>query len=213
MHMKLNSVRREYKFAELSRSSIDPDPIRQFEQWLKDALDSKVNEPTAMSLITLEEDGFPHSRIVLLKDFNEDGFTFFTNYNSKKARAIANNSSVGLHFFWSELERQVRISGLAIKSTKEVSERYFKSRPITSQIAAIVSNQSEEIPSREYLENRFFDLQDQLHGETPEMPESWGGYVVQPQKMEFWQGRESRLHDRILYSKENDNWITKRLAP
>lgn len=211
--MKLDSIRREYKFAELTRKSIDENPIIQFRHWLSDALNSKVNEATAMSLITHGTDGFPQSRIVLLKAYKEDGFTFFSNYNSEKGKSIEQNPSVGLHFFWPELERQVRISGYAIKTHNKISDNYFYSRPIKSQIAAIVSRQSEEVPDRTFLENRFFDFQDKLHGETPKRPDSWGGYIVKPEKIEFWQGRESRLHDRILYEKQDGKWTMKCLAP
>ncbi|NQU54937.1 MAG: pyridoxamine 5'-phosphate oxidase [Bacteroidetes bacterium] len=211
--MKLDSIRREYKFAELTRKSIDKNPFKQFTIWLNDALNSKVNEPTAMSAISIGTDGFPQSRIVLLKGYNQNGFTFFTDYSSEKGKAIEKNNSIGIHFFWPELERQIRISGYAEKTSISVSDSYFQSRPITSQIAAIVSNQSEEIPNRQFLENRFFDLQDKLHGEIPERPKSWGGYIVKPVKIEFWQGRESRLHDRILYEKKDEPWVTKRLAP
>lgn len=211
--MKLDSIRREYKFAELTRKSIDKNPLKQFAVWLNDALNAKVNEATAMSALTIDSDDFPQSRIVLLKGYSEDGFTFFTDYKSEKGIAINENPKIGLHFFWPELERQIRISGLAEKTNDKISDGYFQSRPITSQIAAIVSNQSEEIPNRDYLENRFFDLQNELHGKTPERPESWGGYLVKPVKIEFWQGRESRLHDRILYIKTENDWTIIRLAP
>lgn len=211
--MKLDSIRREYKFAELTSKSIDKNPFKQFATWLSDALNAKVNEATAMSAITIGVDGFPQSRIVLLKGYSEEGFTFFTDYKSEKGKAIIENPKVGIHFFWPELERQVRISGYAEKTSDKISDGYFHSRPITSQIAAIVSSQSEEIPNREFLENRFFDLQDELHGKTPKRPESWGGYLVKPVKIEFWQGRESRLHDRILYNKTDKIWTLTRLAP
>lgn len=211
--MKLDSIRREYKFAELTRKSIDKNPFKQFAIWLSEALKAKVNEATAMSALTIGLDKFPQSRIVLLKGYNEKGFTFFTDYGSEKGNAILENPRIGLHFFWPELERQIRISGFAEKTNEKISDNYFLSRPITSQIAANVSNQSEEIPNREYLENRFFDLQNKLHGETPKRPKSWGGYNVIPVKIEFWQGRESRLHDRILYTKTDNNWNISRLAP
>ena len=156
---------------------------------------------------------FPQSRIVLLKDYNENGFTFFTDYSSEKGKAIQKNPLIGIHFFWSELERQVRISGVAIKTSEKISDNYFQSRPVTSQIAAIVSNQSEEIPNREYLENRFLEMQKQLLGKIPKRPKLWGGFLVKPIRIEFWQGRENRLHDRILYEKKDARWSIKRLAP
>jgi pyridoxamine 5'-phosphate oxidase len=211
--MKLDSIRREYKFAELTRKSIDKNPFKQFAIWLSDALNVKANEATAMSAITIGIDGFPQSRIVLLKGYSEDGFTFFTDYKSEKGKAIIENPKIGIHFFWPELERQVRISGYAEKTNDKISDGYFQSRPITSQISAIVSNQSEEIPNRQFLEDRFFDLQNKLDGKTPKRPESWGGYLVKPVKIEFWQGRESRLHDRIIYNKTDKDWILTRLAP
>jgi pyridoxamine 5'-phosphate oxidase len=211
--MKLHSIRTEYKYAELTESSIHECPMKQFEHWLHDALNAKVNEPTAMSVATFGVDGFPDSRIVLLKDFGESGFTFFTNYNSNKGNSIAENPAVGLHFFWPELERQIRISGFAEKSADEISDKYFYSRPVLSQIAAVVSNQSSKIPSREFLQNRFETLKEATTGELIKRPENWGGFLVTPVKFEFWQGRESRLHDRILYEKENSNWLISRLAP
>jgi pyridoxamine 5'-phosphate oxidase len=211
--MKLHSIRTDYKFAELTESCIDKNPLKQFEQWLNDAISAKVNEPTAMSVITVGVDGFPDSRMVLLKDYNENGFTFFTNYNSNKGKAIENNPAVGLHFFWPELERQIRISGFAEKTTAEVSERYFYLRPVLSQIAAVVSNQSSKIQSRDFLQNRFETLKEENAGGIIKRPENWGGILIKPLKFEFWQGRESRLHDRILYENENGSWVISRLAP
>jgi len=211
--MKLHSIRTEYKYAELTENSIDKNPLKQFEHWLNDAISAKVNEPTAMSVVTVGVDGFPDSRMVLLKDYNENGFTFFTNYNSNKGKAIANNPAVGLHFFWPELERQIRISGFAEKTSCEISDRYFSSRPVLSQIAAIVSNQSNKIPSREFLQNQFENLKNEIGSENLKRPENWGGFLIKPAKFEFWQGRESRLHDRILYVNENGSWLISRLAP
>jgi pyridoxamine 5'-phosphate oxidase len=211
--MKLHSIRTDYKYAELTENSIDKNPLKQFEHWINDAISAKVNEPTAMSVVTSGVDGFPDSRMVLLKDYYENGFTFFTNYNSNKGIAIARNPAVGLHFFWPELERQIRISGFAEKTTAEISERYFYSRPVLSQIAAIISNQSSKIPSREFLQNQFETLKNENAGENLKRPENWGGFVVKPVKFEFWQGRESRLHDRILYENENGIWVISRLAP
>ncbi len=211
--MKLHSIRNEYKYAELSEISIAKSPFQQFEIWLNDALNSKVNEPTAMSVATCGTDGFPESRIVLLKDFDENGFTFFTNYISNKGASIAKNPAVSLHFFWPELERQIRISGYAEKTSDEISDRYFYSRPVSSQIAAISSTQSSKIPSREFLNTQFETNKEKARTENIIRPENWGGYVVTPVKFEFWQGRESRLHDRILYEKNNNNWLISRLAP
>jgi len=211
--MKLHSIRSEYKYAELSENSIEKNPLNQFERWLNDALNAKVNEPTAMSVATFGADGFPDSRIVLLKDFGESGLTFFTNYSSNKGKSISKNRAVALHFFWPELERQIRILGFAEKTTDEISDRYFYSRPVLSQIAAVVSSQSSKIPSREFLQTRFETIKEKTAGEIIKRPENWGGFLVTPLKFEFWQGRESRLHDRILYEKENSNWVISRLAP
>ena len=211
--MKLHSISNEYKYAGLSEASIENDPMKQFEHWLNDALNAKVNEPTAMSVATFGTDGFPNSRIVLLKDFNEMGLTFFTNYNSNKGKSITKNPAVGLHFFWPELERQIRISGFAEETTSEISDIYFYSRPVLSQIAAVVSNQSSKIPSREFLTDQFEVLKEQVENETLKRPEHWGGFIVTPVKFEFWQGRENRLHDRILYEKVDGNWVISRLAP
>jgi pyridoxamine 5'-phosphate oxidase len=211
--MNLHSIRSEYKFAELTESSIEKNPFKQFEHWLNDALNAKVNEPTAMSVATLGVDGFPDSRIVLLKDFGLNGFTFFTNYNSNKGKSIAKNPAVGLHFFWPELERQIRILGFTEKTSDEISDNYFNSRPILSQIAAIVSSQSSIIESREILQNSFVSEIEKLGDDKIKRPDNWGGFLVKPVKFEFWQGRESRLHDRILFEKAEENWIISRLAP
>lgn len=211
--MKLYSIRTEYKYAELTESSIDKNPFKQFEHWLNDALNAKVNEPTAMSLATLGIDDFPDTRIVLLKDYGEKGFTFFTNYNSNKGKSMLKKPAVGLHFFWPELERQIRISGFAEKTSEEVSDKYFNSRPVLSQIAAIVSDQSSKIQSREILQNNFDSEKEKIKDETISRPENWGGFLVKPVKFEFWQGRESRLHDRILFEKRGEEWSISRLAP
>jgi len=211
--MNLDSVRHEYKFSALTRESVDKNPIKQFQKWMDEVLHSQVKEPTAMALNTIGLDGFPQSRIVLLKSFDEQGFVFFTNYQSAKGKSIEKKPEVALHFFWPELERQVRISGLAEKTSTEISDKYFQSRPLTSQIGATISNQSAEIPSREYLEKRFNKLRSELNNQPLKRPEWWGGFQIKPERIEFWQGRENRLHDRILYEKQNDDWIIKRLAP
>lgn len=208
--MKLDSIRKEYQYTVLSEDSIDKNPFRQFEKWMKEAIEAEVNEPTAMCLSAIGADGFPNSRIVLLKDFDENGFTFFTNYNSLKGKSIQYHPAVSLLFFWPELERQIRISGFAEKTDATVSDRYFQSRPANSRIAAAVSNQSEKIPSRDFLETHFENAK---MLETSIRPDHWGGYLVKPVRIEFWQGRESRLHDRILHEKTDDLWAISRLAP
>ena len=211
--MKLESIRKEYKLAELSESNIEKNPFTQFEKWLNDALNSQVNEPTAMSVSTLGSDGFPQSRIVLLKDYNENGLTFFTNYNSEKGKALQRNAAIGLHFFWPELERQIRISGYAKKTSEEVSDFYFSSRPLLSRLSALVSNQSDKIPSRKFLEDKLNQLKNSLISESPKRPSHWGGFILEPVRFEFWQGRENRLHDRLLFEKADNKWVISRLAP
>jgi pyridoxamine 5'-phosphate oxidase len=211
--MKLHSIRKEYRYAVLDEHSILKDPLKQFATWLNEALKSEVKEATAMSVSTIGEDGFPQSRIVLLKDYNETGFTFFSNYNSSKGKSIAKNPAVSLHFFWPELERQIRITGLAKKTSDEISDQYFESRPVNSQIAAIISNQSDKIKSRAFLQEGFEAEISKWENKKIQRPKNWGGYLVQPVKYEFWQGRENRLHDRILFEKEAENWKISRLAP
>lgn len=211
--MKLDAIRREYEYSALNESDVDADPVTQFGKWLAIALQCEVQEATAMALSTVGTDGFPQSRIVLLKDFNEHGFTFFTNYRSEKGQSIARHPAVCLHFFWPKLERQVRISGIAEKTSDEVSEQYFLSRPELSQIAAVASDQSQKIPSRAFLEERFDQLKTVAKTQALERPKHWGGFVVKPLKIEFWQGRESRLHDRILYEMKDNKWVISRLAP
>lgn len=211
--MKLESVRREYKYATLSEQNIPDNPLHLFKQWMDNAVSAKVNEPTAMSVSTIGNDGFPQSRIVLLKYFGEDGFIFFTNYESEKGKAVLKNSAVCLLIFWPELERQVRITGLAEKTSNKISDSYFQSRPVNSQAAAIISDQSQKISSREELEIKFEKLIKNVPPENFIRPENWGGFAVKPIKIEFWQGRENRLHDRILYEKTKRNWQISRLAP
>lgn len=211
--MKLHSIRKEYKYADLNERSILKNPLKQFERWLNDALTAGVNEPTAMSVATIGTDGYPQTRIVLLKDFNEDGFTFFTNYDSNKGKALLINPVVGLHFFWPELERQIRISGIAEKTSVETSDKYFYSRPVLSQIAAIVSNQSTRVDSREILQDLFEIEKKKSENSKITRPENWGGYLVKPSKYEFWQGRENRLHDRIFFEKRDSDWVISRLSP
>jgi len=211
--MKLESIRREYKKAELSKKNLDSAPFKLFDRWMKEALDSNPHEATSVALNTNGLDGFPQSRIVLLKHFSIDGFVFYTNYDSQKGKAIAEDNRVGLHFFWPELERQVRISGFAEKTSRDNSIEYFLSRPRESQMAAAVSDQSTEIPNRKFLQERFENLKVKLGDSEPECPQNWGGYLVRPVKFEFWQGRESRLHDRIVFEKNEHNWRIKRLAP
>lgn len=211
--MKIDSLRNEYLFAGLTRKNMDQNPFKQFEKWLNEAVNSDEKEPTAMALSTIGADGFPQSRIVLLKLFDENGFVFFTNYSSEKGKSIEKNPAVSLHFFWPFLERQVRITGVAEKTSKEISLKYFQSRPEESQVAAWASEQSTEIPSRDYLEQQFRKFSSKFENESVPLPPFWGGYRVNPQKIEFWQGRANRLNDRILYERNGELWTIKRLAP
>lgn len=211
--MKLDSIRREYRYAALTRENVVATPISQFKKWIKEAQHANVNDFSAMSIITSEADGFPQSRIVLLKAVSASGFTFFTNYDSGKGTAIKKNNKVGLHFFWPELERQIRIDGIAQKTSRQESVQYFNSRPLESQIAACVSAQSTTLKSRSELEEKYKLLKESLDGKFPECPQNWGGYLVKPVKIEFWQGRENRLHDRIVYQLVNSEWQIERLSP
>jgi pyridoxamine 5'-phosphate oxidase len=206
----LHDQRRNYSLHELTERKISPNPYEQFAWWLEDATNEKVLEPTAMTLSTATKTGKPSSRIVLLKAFDENGFVFYTNYHSRKGKEIAENPSGCLLFFWDKLERQVRIEGIIEKVEAHLSEKYFAERPYESRLSAIVSEQSEEIPSREYLEDRLLALQGS--GEVAR-PIHWGGYVLKANYFEFWQGRASRLHDRIVYALEKGAWKIKRLAP
>jgi pyridoxamine 5'-phosphate oxidase len=210
--MNLKDIRKNYSRESLSEKSLH-DPFPLFEKWLGEAIEGKVNEPTAMMLSTVSEEHRPSSRIVLLKLFTREGFHFFTNYHSRKGREIGANSHVALLFFWPELEREVRIEGVAAFSPDEISDQYFGERPHDSQISAIVSPQSEPMESREALEKIWHDKDFASKGEKLERPSGWGGYFVQPERIEFWQGRPNRLHDRVLFVKDEKGWVVSRLAP
>lgn len=207
-------IRNEYTLKELDLHEVSPNPLDQFKKWLQEAIDSKVVEPTAMTLTTVSAQGSPSSRVVLLKGVEEHGFKFFTNYNSHKAQEIQKNPHVSLNFFWGELERQVRIEGSIHKLSEEESDLYFQSRPRESQIGAWVSPQSKIIKDREFLLNEFEKLSTQYKGKNIPKPPYWGGYNIHPLRIEFWQGRPNRLHDRILYQRDSEiNWKIVRLAP
>lgn len=204
----LSNYRKSYEKSQLLETTVPDYPMDLFTIWFKEAEYTPLaGEVNAMTISSIGLDGYPKSRIVLLKGFSEHGFTFFTNYNSEKGRAIAANPHVCLSFFWPELERQVIIKGIAEKVDEAVSEEYFNSRPEGSRLGAIISPQSEVIPSREYLDEK-------LSGEyILARPKHWGGYIVKPVEMEFWQGRANRLHDRIRYRLDNNDWLRNRLAP
>lgn len=211
----LSNYRRSYEKSQLMENSITDNPLMLFKNWFIEAEEHDIQgEVNAMTVSTIGLDGYPKSRIVLLKNYNEEGFIFFTNYNSEKGRAIAANPNVCLSFFWQEMERQVIIKGMAEKTPENISDGYFESRPEGSRLGAMVSPQSEVIPSRDYLEQNLAKLEEQYEGKEIPRPEHWGGYIVKPVEMEFWQGRANRLHDRIRYKLQADyNWEVNRLAP
>lgn len=210
---ELQQLRQEYTKHSLSETSVDPNPHKQFERWFSEALDAMAFEANAFHLATVDEAQKPHVRVVLLKGLEGDEFKFYTNYGSDKAKEMASNPHVAMCFFWSELERQVRIEGVVSKLSRSENEAYFKSRPHLSQIGAHASNQSEVVPNRAFLEQKFQDnLARFKEGEVP-LPEYWGGYKVRANYFEFWQGRPGRLHDRIAYTQKGNSWEIKRLSP
>ena len=214
MSSNIADIRKDYKLQSLSEKDALPDPFAQFEKWWKEALDSHIDEVNAMTLATASADGMPDARIVLLKGFDTQGFTFFTNYSSAKGNELLENPRASLVFFWKELERQVRISGLAVMVSAAESDAYFNSRPEGSRIGAWASPQSEFIENREWLEENERKMREQFPDGLIERPSHWGGYRVRPTRVEFWQGRPNRLHDRILYSLEKTGrWKIGRLAP
>jgi pyridoxamine 5'-phosphate oxidase len=210
----LSRLRTEYRQYSLSEQEVDPDPIRQFMVWFSQALNAQVREPNAMTLATATPEGVPSARIVLLKGVDADGFVFFTNYLSQKGRELERNPRATLLFFWPELERQVRVEGTVSRASAEESDAYFATRPAASRIGAAASPQSQVIPSREFLEERFKQLETQYpQGDVPR-PAYWGGFRLHPQRLEFWQGRPGRLHDRIDYVRDSrGQWIIRRIAP
>lgn len=211
----LSNYRKSYEKNELLESNIPEDPINLFNTWFHEVEDfGGTDEVNAMTVATIGQDGFPKSRVVLLKKFNEEGFIFYTNYNSEKGKAITQNPNICLSFFWHTLERQVIIKGIAEKTANTISDNYFASRPDGSKLGAIVSNQSQIIPDRTFLENKLKQLENDFEGKEIPRPEFWGGFLVRPISVEFWQGRPNRLHDRIRYEIQDDfSWKIDRLSP
>lgn len=214
MDPEIASLRKDYASQSLMEEDVAPDPIDQFRKWWTEAVNSQINEVNAMTLATASVDGMPSARIVLLKGFGAEGFYFFTNYQSYKGLQLSENPKACLVFFWKELERQVRITGLVSKADAAESDQYFLSRPRGSQLGAWASPQSQVIPGRDWLDEHYLQVSDEFEQKQLQRPPHWGGYVVKPIIIEFWQGRPSRLHDRIQYSlQDNGDWKVERLAP
>ena len=214
MKNDLSGLRRDYTLGELNRESLNDDPISQFELWLKEVIDLGLKDPTAMTVATVDSSGQPSQRIVLLKQVDERGFVFYTNYSSKKAEDIQQNAKVSLHFPWHFIERQVKVCGVAEKVPTAESLKYFSSRPQESQLAAWASHQSHPIESRMLLMTQFQRIKEKFKSGKIPFPDFWGGYRIVPTEIEFWQGGSHRLHDRFVYRKtDQGNWVIQRLAP
>ena len=211
--MKLSDNRRDYSRSHLNDESLPDDPLEQFRIWMDEAISSEIIDPTAMILSTCPPNKRISSRVVLLKDFSSEGFVFYTNYQSRKAKEFQENPNLSLIFFWPQFERQIRIEGKAKNLSAAISDQYFAGRPRQSQIATWVSEQSSVIPDRKFLENKFREAETKFKSLPVPRPENWGGVLVVPDYFEFWQGRESRLHDRICYERKSESWKIKRLAP
>jgi pyridoxamine 5'-phosphate oxidase len=210
----MDELRKEYSRASLDISDVDKDPIGQFDKWFKEALAAGVPEPNAFTLSTISEGGRPSARIVLLKGLDQRQFVFYTNYQSQKGQELESNPACALTFFWPELERQVRIEGIATRVQESTSEQYFQSRPRASQVGAWASPQSSIIASRDILEAREREIEKKFEGlNLLPKPKQWGGFAITPIEIEFWQGRASRLHDRVVYYLTDEKWIVHRLAP
>jgi pyridoxamine 5'-phosphate oxidase len=209
----LARVRREYSRQSLDELDVDLNPLDQFRQWFEDAANAELREANAMVLATATPDGKPSARVVLLKGFDERGFVFYTNYEGRKSGELAMNPQAAVVFYWGELERQVRLEGIVEKTSKQESEEYFKTRPFESRLSAWASKQSSVIPSRSYLEQKISDVKSAFGNREIPLPPSWGGFRLQPQVYEFWNGRENRLHDRVRYTLQGGVWHIERLSP
>lgn len=210
----MTKLRREYTDAGLDERDVDANPFKQFEAWFQEAIDAKIDLPDAMTLATATRAGMPSARIVLLRGLDARGFVFYTDYESQKGEELAENPNAALVFYWRELDRQVRITGQVSKVSRENSNNYFQSRPVDSRLAALASKQSEVIPNRAVLEERFKQLAAQYQDEDIPLPSDWGGYRLSPNMIEFWSGRPSRLHDRLRYTRQpDDGWRIKRISP
>jgi len=211
--MKLLHSHKKFHPSILDEKTTESDPMKLFKKWFREAVKERVNKPEAIALATVAKDGKPSVRIVLLKNLSEEGFRFFTNYESRKSKEINDNQNVSLLFHWPELEREIRVEGYALKTTEEISDEYFNSRPVDSRISAIISPQSRPISGRDYLDCLWNEKYSELEGKNIPRPDHWGGYNVVPEKIEFWQSAPKRLNDRILYSREDNRWKITRLAP
>lgn len=213
MGMNLGALRKDYERGSLDPSDVAPNPLDQFRLWYEAQKAMTSNEPNAMAVATADADGRPSVRMVLLKHVDEDGFVFYSSYNSPKGTDIDSNPCAALLFYWPEGERQVRIEGSVTPTSRPEAAEYFRSRPRGSQIAANVGRQSQVVQSREALETEIAELTDRFDGQDVALPDTWGGFRVRPERVEFWQGRPSRLHDRVLYTREDESWRIERLAP
>ena len=213
MPRRLSDLRKEYTRAGLSESDADRDPVEQFRRWFAEALAADLHEPNAMTVATATRDGRPSARVVLLKGFDDRGFVFYTNYEGRKGRELEENPRAALLFYWGELERQVRVEGTVSRVPEGESDAYYASRPRGSRLGAIASEQSRTIRSREVLKERLRALEAEYEGREVPRPAFWGGYRVEPEVIEFWQGRENRLHDRLVYSRGGGGWRMERLQP
>ncbi|HKH75803.1 MAG TPA: pyridoxamine 5'-phosphate oxidase [Rubrobacteraceae bacterium] len=213
MDRNVADLREEYRGASLNESDLDPNPVEQFRRWFDEALAANLHEPNAMTLATASPDGQPSARIVLLKGYDERGFVFYTNHEGRKARELTENPRCALLFYWGELGRQVRIEGAAARVPDEEADAYFASRPRGSRLGAWASAQSREVGGRRALEDRLRELELAYEGREVPRPPYWGGYRVEPEAFEFWQGRENRLHDRLVYGRVDGGWEVRRLQP